>query len=350
MGSSKPRITFGMIVLNGEPFIRYNLRSLYPFAHEIIVVEGAAPAAENISKLDGHSRDGTLDTLLDFKANEDPDGKLTIVTAEDEGHINGFWPGEKHEQCRAFAHRASGDYLWQVDVDEFYKPEDVQTIIEMLQACPDIAAMSFSTLTFWGGLDYLVDGWYLRRGEGIFHRLFKWGPKYQYISHRPPTVLNSQGKDIRNLFWINGDNLAKNGIYLYHYSLLFPKQVIDKSDYYQRAEWVKNNQMLRWAKQNYQSLSNPYQVHNVYTYPSWLQRYTGDHPPQILNMWEDIKKGAIVENIRSKADIENLLDSPEYVLGRGLIKGLDYIDRLLKGGIETIKQPYRLARKIWRQY
>src|SRR3546814_12365174 len=31
-----PRITFGMIVLNGEPFLRYNLRSLYPYAHQII--------------------------------------------------------------------------------------------------------------------------------------------------------------------------------------------------------------------------------------------------------------------------------------------------------------------------
>ena len=35
-----PSITFGMIVLNGEPFVRYNLRALYPFAHQIIVVEG----------------------------------------------------------------------------------------------------------------------------------------------------------------------------------------------------------------------------------------------------------------------------------------------------------------------
>ena len=46
---SIPRITFGIIVLNGEPFTRYNLQALYPFAHEIIVVEGAslraAPAA-----------------------------------------------------------------------------------------------------------------------------------------------------------------------------------------------------------------------------------------------------------------------------------------------------------------
>ncbi len=84
-----PRVTFGMIVLNGEPFVRYNLRALYPFAHQIIVVEGAAPAAAKIATPEGHSSDGTLETLMDFKVQEDPEGKLIIVTAEDEGHPNG---------------------------------------------------------------------------------------------------------------------------------------------------------------------------------------------------------------------------------------------------------------------
>ena len=35
------KITFGIIVLNGEPFTRYCIRALYPHAHEIIVAEGA---------------------------------------------------------------------------------------------------------------------------------------------------------------------------------------------------------------------------------------------------------------------------------------------------------------------
>ena len=68
-----PRITFGMIVLNGEPFLRYNLRALYPFAHQIIVVEGAAPGAAAIATPDGHSRDGTLHTLRLFREKEDPE-------------------------------------------------------------------------------------------------------------------------------------------------------------------------------------------------------------------------------------------------------------------------------------
>src|SRR3546814_19343546 len=70
-----PRITFGMIVLNGEPFLRYNLRSLYPYAHQIIVAEGAAPGARNIATPQGHSRDGTLEVLRRFKQEEDPEDK-----------------------------------------------------------------------------------------------------------------------------------------------------------------------------------------------------------------------------------------------------------------------------------
>ena len=62
-----PKVTFGIIVLNGEPFTRYCLRSLYPFAHEILVVEGAAPAAAKVATPDGHSTDGTLETLYRFK-------------------------------------------------------------------------------------------------------------------------------------------------------------------------------------------------------------------------------------------------------------------------------------------
>ena len=87
-------ITFGMIVLNGEPFIRYNLRSLYPFAHQIIVVEGACPSAAAVATADGHSMDGTFEVLHDFKHREDPENKVVIVTAGDEGYTDGFWPGK----------------------------------------------------------------------------------------------------------------------------------------------------------------------------------------------------------------------------------------------------------------
>jgi hypothetical protein len=124
-----PKVTFGMIVLNGEPFTRYNLRAIYPYAPQIIVVEGASHLASHAANAKGHSLDGTLDILRDFKDREDPESKITLVTAEDEGHSNGFWPGEKDEQSRAYTKHATGDWLWQVDVDEFYTSRDIETVL-----------------------------------------------------------------------------------------------------------------------------------------------------------------------------------------------------------------------------
>jgi glycosyltransferase involved in cell wall biosynthesis len=150
-----PKITFGIIVLNGEPFVRCNLRSLYSFAHEIIVVEGGSPNAAADTTEDGHSVDGSLETLLRFKAEEDPEDKIQIITRES------FWT-EKDEQSKAYAERATGDYIWQVDIDEFYHPEDIEKILKMLAINPSISGVSFYWRNFWGGFDYLVDGWRYR--------------------------------------------------------------------------------------------------------------------------------------------------------------------------------------------
>jgi hypothetical protein len=316
------KVTFGIIVLNGEPFIQYNLRALYPFAYQIIVVEGAAPAAAGIASPNGHSTDGTLETLLAFKEHDDPEGKLTILTAEDVGHPNGFWPGEKDEQSRAFAAEARGTHLWQVDVDEFYRPDDMAAVLEMLRRDSTITAVSFEQITFWGWFDYVAEGWYFRLGwcaNGI-HRVFKWAPGYQYVSHRPPTVLNERGEDLRGLKWVRGKTLARKGIFMAHYSLLFPKQVFDKCEYYSAADWSGSGQAKRWAEDCFWRLRDPYHVHNVCTYPSWLERFMGEHPPQIELMRRDLMAGRLGVAIRPRDDIERLLNSPVYMLGRMILK------------------------------
>jgi glycosyltransferase involved in cell wall biosynthesis len=315
-----PKVTFGIIVLNGEPFTRYCLRALYPFAHEIIVVEGAAPAAAKVATLDGHSTDGTLEILYRFKAEEDPQDKVQIITRE------GFW-SEKDEQSQAYAKRATGDYLWQVDIDEFYDPRDMQTILGMLRGDPEITAVSFEQVTFWGGFDYVVDGWYLRRGANIFHRLFKWGPGYQYATHRPPTVIDPQGRELRQIKWLNGHELARLHVYLYHYALLFPKQVIEKCEYYGSATWLRREKAQRWAREVFVDLKSPYRVHNVYRHPSWLERFDGNHPPQVMALRDDIEAGRINVLTRSSDDIERLLDSFSYQMGRALIRGLEPVNR-----------------------
>lgn len=313
--SKLPKVTFGIIVLNGEPFTRYCLRSLYPFAHEIIVVEGASKFAKDFATPDGHSTDGTLDTLYSFKAKEDPENKVKIVTRE------GFW-SEKDEQSRAYAKLATGDYLWQVDVDEFYRPQDIQLIFRMLTDDPSITGASFKQIAFWGGFDYITDGWYFRRDAGIPYRLFKWGDGYEYVTHRPPTVHDAQGRNLLHLNWINGYQLAKKNIFMYHYSFVFPKQVCSKSAYYDKCEMIGRKKNSNWVKNNYLELNYPYRMHNVYEYPSWIKRFEGEHPPAIQQLMQDIQKSTIEIELRDNRDVENLLCSHKYRLG---IKILSYM-------------------------
>ncbi len=338
-----PRITFGMIVLNGEPFVLYNLRALYPYAHEIIVVEGAAPAAIGIATEDGHSRDGTLDAIKRFMQEEDPADKVTLVTAEDEGYTNGFWPGEKNEQSQAYAKRATGDYLWQIDCDEFYRADHIDIVMDRLRADPSISGASFHQITFWGDTQTTVDGWYLRRGAATYHRLFKWGPGYRYTSHRPPTVTDASGRDVRTDNWVTSRQTREWGVVLFHYSLLFPKQVIEKCDYYGRAEWARRPDALDWADNTFFRLTRPFRVHNVYDYPSWLERFDGDHPGEVKRMMHDIAEKTLRIDTRPMDDVQKLLDSFSYRIIRQFIQWADYPLRPLE---RTKNRFVRLWRRI----
>jgi hypothetical protein len=340
-----PRVTFGVIVLNGEPFTRYCLRALYPFAHQIIAVEGAVPAAAGIASPDGHSTDGTLDTLHAFKRSEDPDHRMLIVTAEDSGHADGFWPGEKDEQSAAFARRATGDYLWQVDVDEFYHSADMRTVLRMLHEDPTLATVSFRQIPFWGGFDYINDGWYLRRDARIIHRVFRWGPGYCYVTHRPPTVHDPAGRDLRSLKRLDGNALARRGIYMHHYSLVFPKQVREKCVYYQHADWTARTRATEWAENGYMRLTNPFRVHNVYNHPSWLERFRGRHPEQIEALRRDIAEGRLRIELRPSDDVERLLGSGVYGSGRLALKLLERPQRWAAGVGGPLAGPARLLRR-----
>lgn len=305
-----PNVTFGIIVLNGEPFTRYCLRALYPFAHEIIVVEGASPNAAQDSTPDGHSIDGTLETLHRFQTEEDLDNKVQIVTR------NGFWL-EKDEQSAAYAERATGDYLWQVDVDEFYLPEDIQTIFNLLKGDPTITEIAFEGIHLWGGFDYFVESgfmWYPKRNN--YHRLFKFGPGYRYVTHRPPTVLDPSGIDVMTINALSKKDTAAMGIYMYHYYAVFPAQVMRKARYYKRIGWEFTSQMERWATDTWMNLERPLHVFHVDQTYSWLKRFNRPHPPVINSLREDIHSGLVSVEVRLTDDIERLINSPLYKAAR----------------------------------
>ena len=328
---AKPRISFGIIVLNGEPFTRYCIEQLYPFAHQIIVAEGACPAAASIAMPDGHSSDGTLDILRDLQANHDPENKITIVTAEDEGHPNGFWPGEKAEQSAAWAQRATGDYLWIVDIDEFYRAEDITALIDMLAIDSDIDCVMVKQIAFWGGFDYRMDGWYFRLGtrtmchpQDQVYRIFRWGEGYQYTDHRPPTVTSPAGKITRSGKLVTSQDLAARGIFMYHYMSVFRHQIMDKLDYYHNASWKKSRVPSAevYIEQVYSHIrKNPFKVHFIQEYPSWLTHFRQPHPEQIQALRRDIESGKIQMEMLPPEEVDDILSSPLYSLRRAYYKG-----------------------------
>lgn len=321
MKNASPRITFGIIVLNGEPFTRYCLRQIYPFAHQIVVVEGACERARGVATSDAHSTDGTLDALREFQRAEDPEGKVEVVTHD------GFWR-EKDEQSRAFAERATGDYLWQVDIDEFYTAEALRAVIAMLRADPAIAAVSFPMRTFWGAPDVECDSLYLRSHDpsrgwnpAEIHRLFRWAPGYRYATHRPPTVLDAAGRDVRLRGpWVGARRTRAMGMWMLHYSLLFPKQVREKCAYYSAMDWAASKRASQWAEECYLRLGRPFRVHNVYQHLSWLKPYGGPWPEQIGALWRDAADGRVAAETRPMDDARALMARPAYRLARAALE------------------------------
>lgn len=304
-----PRISFGVIVLNGEPFTKYCLRQLYPHAHQIIVVEGGSRKAATFAP-DGRSTDGTLNALYEFKAQEDLDDKVIIITKD------GFWT-EKDEQSRAYAECATGDYLWQVDIDEFYRYEDIEKVRTMLAEDPSIDTVSFKQFVFWGSPNIISDSFSQRANRcDEYHRLFKWGAGYSYKTHRPPTVLDDRGLNLRKKYWVRSQTTKKMGVLLFHYSLLFPIQVRTKCLYY--ATPIDNSgrhcvpRIIDWAENSFFALKRPFRVHNVFKNISWLKRYSGNHPEEALRMWEDACRKKIDVETRNNRDVENLLNNPFY--------------------------------------
>ncbi len=339
----EPRITFGLIVLSGRPFIIPNVKSLYPYAHQIIVVEGACEAARSIAREDGHSIDGTYEDLLEFKRTSDPDDKVKVVTAADAGFQSGFWP-DKNAMSWAYASAATGNYLWQIDADEFYTDDDMTKLISLL-AEDRYDTVSFETKTFFGGLEYELDGFYFRRDRGrVFHRLFRWGPGYQYKTHWPPTVIDENGTDLRALRWMGAEESARMGIFMYHYCYLFTQQVTNKMTYYDGVRTLKSQSQgkprlySRYAEAFSRGGTRPFRVHGVQDHLSWIRRYRGGHPQAILDMIENLKNDPSQSSFRDNTDVESWLSSISYRASCAILEAM---------ARAQCHQPFNLMYKVW---
>lgn len=275
--NGRPRFSFVMIVLNGMPFIEYSLRSIYDFAHDIIIVEGAVKDCLAAARPDGSSRDGTVEFLRSFP---DPQKKIRL--------IQGLWPEKCQMQNKALEF-VTGDYVWLIDSDEVYKPQDLQTLRDLLDKDPTITQVNFIPDNFWKGLDYIFVSPRFFQTDHHTRRLFKYVPGAVFTTHRPPTLVwPGSNQTTEQMHLLDGFQTRKMGLIFYHYSYVLEEQVAQKNAYYakQWGEVISGVSRREWFERCYKAWTPQNREQIEAKYPVWIndrnsrtQPFRGTHPP-----------------------------------------------------------------------
>lgn len=279
------KISFVIIVLNGMPFIEAALKSIYEFAYEIIIIEGAVEKCKFAANPDGSSKDGTVECINSF-----PESLAKIKL------VQGQWPEKCEMQNRALE-LCLGDYVWLIDSDEIYKKKDIDVIIKMLGRDSTITEVRFPVFHFWRGFDYIISSRPL--ANAFFCRIFKLDRPCFFTTHRPPTLFwKQQSKTTAEMNVLQASVLREKGIYLYHYSYVLELQVKQKVELYKRYGWDKiwgldldnwySDCFLKWSPENKNEIERR---HGIWTCDkdSGTERFLGIHPKSIIEVMQCLK-------------------------------------------------------------
>ena len=260
-------IVFNIIDTLPKNMFELNIQNMYEYVDEIIIVVGATRAITHYFDGDtskytqnGRSTDGTIELLKEL---ENKYEKVKVIIGD------GFWDG-KTKMCNAASNIASGDYIWQLDSDEFYKPEDIIKIKNILELeKPD--AVHFYANHFIGGWDYCIDErCYNTWGNFIpWKRIFKNTKNSYWISHEPPEYV-CDGLICNNGKVINRDLTLNLGIKMFHYSFVTYEQILFKTNFYKTKEYLPF-----WEKFKYDK--------NTKILDSVVYKFEDEHPDIIKN-------------------------------------------------------------------
>jgi hypothetical protein len=222
------RIAF-TIILNGYHHLIHNdyYKKMIENFDYWIIVEGASYSngstswCKEISDLyqkKGRSIDGTVEFLE--KISSEHDNVILIKS-------NGFWKSKDEqvnvaiEEVRKITRQC---FLWQVDIDEQWELEDLETAEKELIE-NDAKTGQFKCMHYVGKDLIAIGEW----GEGPYNRLWKWSGEKFYI-HEPPILERGNGKEV-----------SLSPIFR-HYSYFFEKDVRFKNDWYGGHEDI----LIRW--------------------------------------------------------------------------------------------------------
>ncbi len=287
------KLSYGIITVDGMPFIRHQLEQIYAPAHQIIICEGGDPSWE---KIHGYrrSRDGTIEFIRTFP---DPEKKILFIQKD--------WQ-DKNEMCYEYSRHVTGDILWHIDVDEFVDPAHIPFIKSFFKEESGHDTIALPQLVFWGDTETIMGAKFSPSEDWSFiwpdiERIFR-VKKGHYIQHIPARgYFNPATETVTPCKKFPVDRFLENNIYAYHFSYVLPPSVLTKMKYYDsrmsasiKAGWYENI-FMKFRENRDEWIASGFDVQpiNAEKFPSYKQRLKplGHHLPAFLKDLErEIKK------------------------------------------------------------
>jgi glycosyltransferase involved in cell wall biosynthesis len=284
------RLAAAMIVLNGDHVLEQSLKSIYDYVDEIVIAEGPVKYWQSMG-VQG-STDRTLPIITDF---HDPSNKIRLISSKYD---------EKDQQFSAALSlmTKSPDYLIQVDADEVWTSKSLVNLHDLLEKRKP-TSVGVHSHTFVGGFDRVLSGFEEKTDN--FLRVFKWEDGCRFVTHRPPTIVYSDGNRTRGRGHIDSDEARDyHGVSMCHYSYVWPSQVKSKIEYYKAKVSMSNcipdfyeSYWLPWLKSD--SLEEKWEIESkimgLHEFkpevrgPAFTKTYTGDHPAAIIESLDVLK-------------------------------------------------------------
>jgi len=287
------KLSYGIITVDGMPFIHHQLKQIYPQAHQIIICEGG-----DVSwvKTHGyrHSRDGTLEIIRQFP---DPEKKILLIQKD--------WQ-DKNEMCYEYSRHISGDILWHIDVDEFVDPAHIPFIKTFFESDSNYDTIALPQLVFWGDTQTIMGArfgpsedwsWLWPDIERIFR--VKKGLHIQHIPGRGYYHPGTGAVTPCRIF--PAARFLSSEIYTYHFSYVLPKSVQTKMEYYNsrhpesiKKDWYQDI-FMQFKKNREKWIQSGFDVQplNSDKFPSYKQKLKalgGDLPPFLKNLEAELIK------------------------------------------------------------
>jgi glycosyltransferase involved in cell wall biosynthesis len=255
VGDALP-IHFFTIVLNGEPFIRYHedvfRRLTVPWHWHVI--EGVASLNHDTawsvasgghvpdSAHDrGRSNDGTS-AYLDELARRYPENVTIYRKPPGE-----FWDGKREMVNAPLPNIKEPCLLWQVDNDELWTVEQIQTVHALFTLNPGRTA-AYYWCWYYVGPDKIISTRYnyAQNPNQEWLRTWRYTPGAVWAAHEPPILVAAGGvgdaaNDIARVNPFTQDEMEHAGVIFHHFAYATESQLAFKELYYgykdARAQW-----------------------------------------------------------------------------------------------------------------